>query len=127
MGKILMTLGPAGALSDPADVLATQLAYCLKSDYSQSTVYATTITSIPYLIARYEKSPIRMVDELETALTTCFNRYYDSVEVTVTASNSDVVEYEITIYIRVIITGATHDIRYIGLVNNGVLGNITGD
>ena len=121
MTPILPALNGNGWVTDPTILLNTLFAQCLVADYSQSTIYDGTITSIPYLVATYQDNPLVMATKLEEALTLYYSRYFVQVTVLVTYSDVPDILYPLYISIDVIVGGITYSLANVASIKNGML------
>ena len=121
MNPVLPVLGGSSWVTDPALLLSTLFAHCLVADYSQSTIYNGTITSIPYFIATYQNDPLTMTVKLEEALTLYYSRYFNNVTITVTYNDTQEITYPLNISILAIVNGVSYSLANVASIKNGVL------
>lgn len=109
--------------NNPKKMLDTMFAYTLSSNYSQSTVFKGSITSLNYLFASFQNNPPQLVIELEDAYTTYFKRVFDTADVQcayiMSPNNSST--YTVTISVTVTLNNETFDLATTASVDNGVL------
>lgn len=84
MSANVPTLSSAGFVSDPARKLDHLMSYFFIAEYSQSTVHAGYVTSLPYLIKNHAHDPAVLVDRIETSLKRMLDGYFEDVTINVT-------------------------------------------
>lgn len=121
---VVPSLSGAGWVKDPKLQLDTMFAYALVCDYSQSTIYGGSITSIPYIIATYMDDISELCSQLESSLFRYYQRVFSTVQVDVTNTTTDGVSY--ALYISVVVTsaGQSYSLAVTGTVDNGALNNV---
>ena len=129
------TLSTLGYISDPDNKFDALLAHAFVSDYNQTYLYPSNITSVPELIEAGGSNMTALSDSINTGLTRYFNKYYDSVEIDVSVvpnpvnSNSQQITFSVVIkvtenqaqfsYGRLLVTENTRLVNIINLNNNG--------
>lgn len=106
-------LSSKGWITDMTNKLDVLLSHFIVAEHSQSHIYFSNITSLPYLVATYGHNPDTMRDMTQSALERYLNRYFQAVEVEVTTR--DIIEsgeatnrYEL----RLLITSYDNGQRY---------------
>lgn len=123
--KTLPMLNGQGWLTDPKEIFSNLFAHALLTDKSQSVIYNGSISSIQYVIARYENSPTELTSQLKTMLETYYSRYFDKVSAVVTDESENLdVKYDVTITIQGNMDGTTYDLGATATISNGILSGI---
>lgn len=123
--KAVPQLGGIGWITETKEKMKILFAHALVTDKSQSNLYEGTITSIPYFIAKFQKDPQLMATELEIALVTYYQRYFDSVEIIVEAINlTEDVNYSLSISIKVTEEGEAFNLSFLADIDDGSLTNV---
>jgi hypothetical protein len=80
--------------------------YCFETDYLQTYIYPSAITSIQYLLAQKPLDISATISSLRSALEAMFARYYSSaqVEITSDAWSSSNVTNSVTLVITITVT-----------------------
>jgi len=81
MAITLPILGPEAFTTDPVITMSRLLAHSLEADYSQSNVYAGTVTSMQQLIAEHGHDSASLSSAVERAYKAYYERYFDEVTV----------------------------------------------
>jgi len=121
---ILPILGGSGWSDDPDTQIAELFAHALVADYSQSTEFTGQVTSIPYIIAKNQKTPNRMSGELEAALNIYYSRYFTTTDITVGYIDTKDGNYNLRIYIKVTLNGVSYSTKRAGVVGDGILSRV---
>lgn len=126
MAVVVPTLTLAGYIKDEPSIMKQMLSYALTSNYSQSTLFLGKITSIPYIISRSYQDKSQLINELQEALYSYYQRAFKTVEVEVSQSpitNSD--NFNIRIYLSAIgSAGKRFNLASLARVDNGALKDI---
>lgn len=125
MTTVLASLSGAGWIEDPALQLKTLFANAIVSDESQSTIYSGSITSIPYIVAKFKNNQIELANELEAALTAYYNRYFTDSSISVEYSNPDSAGI-FNLYLAITVTrnSKTYSLKAQATVDKGVLADV---
>lgn len=118
---VLPVLGGEGWVTDTTNKISILMAQALVADYSQTTIYADTITSIPYIVAQYQTDPLNMAIKLEDTLTTYYKRYFTQVTVTVTYDDTPGITYPLYISIIVVNDGISYSLANVASIDKGIL------
>lgn len=117
----LSTDGWVTDIRKKADLL---LAHYFASDYSQSNVFLSRITSLSYQVQTFGHDPTQLRTLIQNGLETYLSRYFDSVEVNVTiekGARGDTARYDIRFDGVVVQDGLRYSIgRLIEIQNNKV-------
>lgn len=84
------TLSSSGWVSEIAEKADKLLSYFFVSEASQSNFYAGSITSLTALLQRYGNDEFELRSAVETSLMNYLQRYFESVDVTVTVRENTV-------------------------------------
>lgn len=105
-------LGLKGWVDDPVVKLDLLLAQSMVAEWSQSNRFRGTITSFPYLVAKFSSDPIAMKKETEAAYQSYIEKYYEGaiVEVGYRDYNDGSGKYDLTLYIEVYVDGKKYDL-----------------
>lgn len=128
------TLSAKGWIDDIENKADRLTAYFFVSEFSQSELYAGNVASLPYIVANYGHDQLRCATQVEDALRTMFQRYYDQVSVTVTTdtiNGRDNGQYNLIVDLNVVqgayryslgklISTANNLVTNIMDINNGV-------
>lgn len=79
MKKSVPNLSIRGFVSDIVGRVDLLLSYFLVANYSQTELYYSKITSLPYLVKQYGNDPRQLTSEVQSALTTYFTRYFEGI------------------------------------------------
>lgn len=93
------TLSATGWLTEISERADQLMANYFTSEFSQSHIYAGSITSLPYHIQEYGNDPALLESKVTDSLQLYLNRYFDKVELTVDASLSEENESRINLTI----------------------------
>lgn len=118
---VLPVLGGEGWVTDTANQISILMAQALVADYSQTTIYADSVTSIPYIVAQYQTDPLNMAIKLEDALMTYYKRYFTQVTVTVTYDDTPGITYPLYISIIVVDNGTSYSLANVASIDKGIL------
>lgn len=118
---VLPVLGGEGWVTDTASKISILMAQALVADYSQTTIYADTVTSIPYIVAQYQTDPLNMAIKLQDALTVYYNRYFTQVTVTVTYDDTPGITYPLYISIVIVDQGNSYSLANVASIDKGML------
>lgn len=110
--KCVPHLGLKHWVTDPVSMLDLMLAQSMVSEWSQTNQYRGTITSFPYLVAKFGSDPLQMTRETETAYQNYIEKHYEGALVTVTFNDpkDGSGKYELYIYIEVFVDGKKYDL-----------------
>lgn len=118
MNKSIPNLSTKGFVNSAPERVDLLLSYFIASEHSQSDLYHSKITSLPYLVKTYGSDPRRLSDEVQSALNKQFLRYFEGADVRVDFSYID----------TTINTGPYKiEIAIVALDSNGVRVNIAKD
>lgn len=124
MDKILIpSLSGNGWLTDPQEQLGYMMASVLTSDYSQSTVYADEIVSLPWIVAQNQTHKSIVAEILYDGLVKMFSRVFDTVNCVISTDNGTDVLYELTIDLSVTKNAKGYSLLTAATIENGVLKN----
>lgn len=126
MTNVLPNLGANGWVTDPAMLVPNLLAEMMVSDYSQSTIYNSNVTSIAWLVAKYQNNSMNLASKLENAIGVCYRRYFPSgVDVSVTVNTPEPTngKYTISLSVVVMVNGIEYSVAKLANVENGILKN----
>jgi len=70
------SLSPAGWLKTPAEQADTLIAHAFAANKSQTALYGNNVTSIQWIIERYNHDIPTMAQQINDALKTYFERYF---------------------------------------------------
>ena len=82
-------LSTDGAISGGVSIAKRLFANFILSDYSQSNIYFGNISSLRYILSTYEQDDSKLLDAINTTLTSMYNRYFTNVEVTSVLSDTE--------------------------------------
>ncbi len=83
MSKPVPSLSAAGWLESIAEKADAIMAYYILSEYSQSHLYKSHVTSLTWHIQQYGNDPGRLETRVGEDLNTYFTRYFEKVDVNV--------------------------------------------
>lgn len=86
------------------------LVYFLTSEYSQSVLYPGSIASLQYLVQRFGGDPIELQRQIQEVLQDLMERYFGSVDVSVTVNGMDGDENRLVIQFSCIIRDAVPEV-----------------
>lgn len=125
MIKTLPSLSNSGWITDPKMMLSTILSYILTSEKSQSVIYADKVTSLAYIVAKFQNDQNEMAAQTESYLNSIYQKYFPIANVTVTYDTAVNGKYNLFISVDVTTNGNSYDLAVVVTVNeNGVLSNI---
>lgn len=115
-------LGSMGWVTDPLKTIELIFMHSLVADRSQSNVYDGVVVSVPWIIARYQQTPLRLTEELTSAYKAIFGRYFSSVNPKVKYKDiENVNKYELFVSVDVVREGKTYSLARIFDLENGKL------
>lgn len=79
MAKAIPTLSTRGYLTSMDDIVDMALSHSLVAHHSQTEIYLSKITSLPYLVSKYGHIPERLAEEMKIAYTQYFQRFFPGV------------------------------------------------
>tara|TARA_A200000159_G_scaffold164811_1_gene196461 strand:+ start:758 stop:1159 length:402 start_codon:yes stop_codon:yes gene_type:complete len=121
--KVLPTLTVDGFVHSVPQTCDYLLAYFFLSQYSQSNLYYGKISSLAYIIQENGHDEQTMLLRIQSTLTTLFNRYFDSVEVSanITRDEDNEAQYEIVTELIVRRGDISYNVgRQVSLINSVV-------
>ena len=121
--KVLPTLTVDGFVHSVPQTCDYLLAYFFLSQYSQSNLYYGKISSLAYIIQENGHDEQTMLLRIQSTLTTLFNRYFDSVEVSanITRAEDNEAQYEIVTELIVRRGDISYNVgRQVSLINSVV-------
>ena len=121
---VIPSLGD-GWVEDPVRKINLMFANALVSDYSQTTIYAGKVTSIPYIVATYQTNQATMASELEAALQLYFKNVFSIVDVQVTYDAPIGNKYNLYISINITENQKLFSLAASTAVDKGVLSLVT--
>lgn len=86
MVRPVPTLTSTGWLTDIAKRADALMSYYLTSEYSQTSIYKGKVTSLTYHVQQHNSNPEKLQSTVESDLRVYFERYFDSVDLTVTTN-----------------------------------------
>lgn len=111
MKKAIPTLSTDGYVTDPKKILSYLFAHVHEVRHDDTNIYLGYATSVAKVIAEHGKSPDDFAVNLRTALSTCFNRFFDDVNLTVTAKTTiETSEYSVDIDMVVTLDGKSYSL-----------------
>lgn len=108
MEPAVPSLSTDGWVTDIRKKADLVIAHYLASDYSQSNVFLTRITSLAYQVQTYGHDPEQLQPLIQSSLQAYLERYFESATVKVTIESSEQ-------------GTARYDIRFDGVVTQGGL------
>lgn len=96
------SLSKDGWVNTPMKALDYLFSHIFLSDYSQTYIYYTRVTSIPYILFRNQLSVGDLSRDLKVSLEEYFSNYYDTVNCEVVENESDSTSKSLTIFLEVI-------------------------
>ncbi len=125
MAVVVPELGSGSWVKDPLKQLELLFAHALTSNYSQSTIYPNKVTSIPYIIAKYQQYPESLISEMNKALTAYLLRYFSNVNVQCgLGDETEDNRYDLNISATVTRDGVTHGLSQIITLKDGKIVNV---
>lgn len=121
--KVLPTLTVDGFVNSVPQTCDYLLAYFFLSQYSQSNLYYDKVSSLAYIIQENGHDEQTMLLRIQSTLTTLFNRYFDSVEVSANIERdvSNEAQYEIITELTVRRGTVSYNVgRQVSLINSVV-------
>ena len=121
--KVLPTLTVDGFVHSVPQTCDYLLAYFFLIQYSQSNLYYGKISSLAYIIQENGHDEQTMLLRIQSTLTTLFNRYFDSVEVSanITRDEDNEAQYEIVTELIVRRGDISYNVgRQVSLINSVV-------
>ena len=121
--KVLPTLTVDGFVHSVPQTCDYLLAYFFLSQYSQSNLYYGKISSLAYIIQENGHDEQTMLLRIQSTLTTLFNLYFDSVEVSanITRDEDNEAQYEIVTELIVRRGDISYNVgRQVSLINSVV-------
>ena len=121
--KVLPTLTVDGFVHSVPQTCDYLLAYFFLSQYSQSNLYYGKISSLAYIIQENGHDEQTMLLRIQSTLTTLFNRYFDSVEVSanIKRNEDNEAQYEIVTELIVRRGDISYNVgRQVSLINSVV-------
>lgn len=91
------TMSTQGWVTDLSGKLDFLLAHFFLSDYNQTQLYPTKVTSLPEIIERVGGDATQVRQLLESSLNTYLGRYYPSISVVVTPMTDQDVDMSIAV------------------------------
>jgi len=79
VNKSVPNLSHRGFVNDIVGRVDLLLSYFLVANYSQTELYYSKITSLPYLVKRFGEDPRQLVSQVQSSLTTYFSRYFEGI------------------------------------------------
>lgn len=96
------SLSSDGWVNTPMKTLDFLFSHLFLTDYSQSYIYYTRITSIPYIMFKNQTSVGQLVSDLRDNLVLYFGRYYDTVNCDIIENESIGTSSSLTIFLEVV-------------------------
>lgn len=96
------SLSSDGWVNTPMKTLDFLFSHLFLTDYSQSYIYYTRITSIPYIMFKNQTSVGQLVSDLRDNLVLYFSRYYDTVNCDIIENESIGTSSSLTIFLEVV-------------------------
>jgi len=124
MAIVLPCLSGDSWCTDIRRQISNLFAYALTSNYSQSNIYNGNITSIPYLIAKYQNNQLDMADEMQVALTKYYNRYFPNTNIQVDYDTPVNDSYKLYISVTITVNGIVYTLAVVAAVDNGALSKV---
>ena len=124
MIKTVPSLSTSGWITDPKMMLSTILSYVLTSENSQSVIYADKITSLAYIVAKFQNDQNEMAAQTERYLNAIYQKYFPTTTVAISYDTPVNGKYNLFISVDVTSNGIPYDLAVVASVNNGVLSNI---
>lgn len=112
MPVTLPLLGSEGFSQDPDIIMARLLQHAFLSDYSQSNIYAGSVTSIQYIISEHAQDPLALSVAMRKALLQYYSRYMEDVSVTFEQSDFFDPTDEAQMQFNLGVTGYMNNSRY---------------
>ena len=110
MAVILPTLTEDGFLDNPQLMLTKLYEYFLSSDYSQSVSFFGNISSLRYIVRKYNEDIDILKMEISDALNVMIGRYWSDYEVTVNIVNYNPDRLSFVIKTEIVVT--VNGVRY---------------
>ena len=104
MAVILPTLTEDGFLDNPQLMLTKLYEYFLSSDYSQSVSFFGNISSLRYIVRKYNEDIDILKMEISDALNVMIGRYWSDYEVTVNIVNYNPDRLSFVIKTEIVVT-----------------------
>lgn len=118
---VVPSLSGNGWLTDPKEQMGYMMAAVLTSDYSQSTIFAGRVVSLPWIVAQNQNNKYVVVEKLQSSLEEMFKRVFDTVTCVVSADNGTDVKYNLNIDLSVTKNGKGYSLLSVANIENGVL------
>jgi hypothetical protein len=100
------TLSEDSWVTDPSQMLDYLFSHFFLADYSQTQLYLREISSLPWIIQQGQGDLLKTVRDIKTTLTAYFGRYFSTVTVEVSETDSMSVDPKasLSIYVSVVDT-----------------------
>lgn len=98
----IATLGREGVITDPAKGLNYIMSCFFFSKFSQTAMYRGKIISLSNIIKQSGDNPLSLVQNLEEGLSELLQRYFKTVDVSVTTDRSDGPDINVDLKVTVI-------------------------
>lgn len=83
MANPVPTLSTAGWVTELSEKADRVMAYFFVSEFSQTALYPGGISSLPYLVATFGETPLKLIEQLQNTMSALLQRYFDQAHVTV--------------------------------------------
>lgn len=98
------TLSTLGFIYDSTNKFDKLLSHAFVADYNQTYLYPGKITSVPRFFELAGNNIVELEDTLKTNLYTYFNKYYESVDLSVSISPYPTDDTKITLELSITVT-----------------------
>lgn len=126
--KQVPTLTLNGYVADVDLMISKLFEYFLLSEYSQTKLFYTEISSLPYLIRDAGSDTEKLESSVRDTLITMYSRFWREVEVVTGIQDTNKADnksnYRINIDIKVTVGGIVHTLIKSALVDKGGIKNI---
>jgi len=126
--KQVPTLTLDGYVADVDLMINKLFEYFLLSEYSQTKLFYTEISSLPYLIRDAGPDMEKLEVSVRDTLVTMYGRYWKEVEVITSVQTTnktvDKTNYRVNIDIKITVDGIVHTLSKSALVDKGDITNI---